>query len=226
MTLVYLSIAFAVGILTGYVLRSEGLLSCFAPAWQVPLLVTSLTGLLLLLRQHQKARLIAAAGLFLMLGMWRYAADPFDRCWTERDLAYYQNDEEVWATVEGEVIGFPDLRDRATQYQLLVNGLTVDGKSYEVQGRILVDAPRYPVYRYGDTLRVTGLLLAPPVSDDFNYRRFLATRGIRSLLRRPRIERLESGGGQTFWRVLYSLREQGAAAVNRIMPEPSASLTA
>ena len=47
----------------------------------------------------------------------------------ERDLAYYQSDEGVWATIEGQVIGFPDVQDRGTHYQLAVERITVDGQS-------------------------------------------------------------------------------------------------
>lgn len=225
MTLVYLAIAFAVGILTGHVLRSEGVLGCAAAPWFFPSLGVLLILVLLALRTAPKARLLAACLLFLLLGAWRYTGDSFERCWTERDLAYYQSDDGLWVTLEGQVTGFPDVQDTATRYQLAATQVIVHGAVHPVHGFALVEAQRYPIYAYGDTLRVTGLLLTPPVSDDFDYRRFLATRGIHSLVRRPQVERLASGGGKPFWRILYTLRADGAAVISRIMPEPAASLT-
>lgn len=230
MTLLYLAIAFVVGIaagsaLTGHVLRPGGLLGCAAPAWLFPSLAILCVAGILMLRAFPKARLTAACLLFLVLGAWRYTADPFQRCWTTRDLAYYQSDDGVWATLEGTVAGFPDVLDAGAHYELAVESVTIQGVTRPVQGRVMVEASRNPVYAYGDTLRVTGLLLEPPVSNDFDYRRFLATRGIHSLVRRPRIEHLSSGGGQPFWRALYAVRSAGAAIVNRIMPEPAAALT-
>ncbi len=224
MTLVYLAIAFTAGILTAHVLRSEGLAGCTAPEWLFPSLAASLLVALPLLRRHPAARLIAAVALFLVLGAWRYSANPFERCWTERDLPFYQTADGVWAALEGEVVGYPDVRDNGTRYQLAVSQVTVDGRTHLVRGRALVEVPRYPLFAYGDTLRAEGVLLAPPLSDDFDYRRYLAIRGIHSLLRRPVVQRLASGGGQPFWRVLYHLRARGAAIVDRIMPEPAAAL--
>jgi competence protein ComEC len=225
MALVYLGIAFALGILAGHVLRSEGVLACAAPPWLFPSLAALFAVAMLLLRKVPKVPLIAAIGMFFVLGAWRYSAEPFERCWTERDLAYYQSEDGAWASVKGLVTGYPDVRDTGTRYQLAVERVVVDGQAHEVAGLAIVEARRYPVYAYGDRLQVDGLLLTPPISDDFDYRRFLATRGIYSLVRRPAIELVSSGDGQPFWRVLYATRIRGAAVIDRIMPEPAASLT-
>lgn len=225
MTLIYLGIAFIVGVLTGHVLRSEGLLGCATPSWLFPSLTASLVISLLVFRRSSRIALAVAIGVFSVLGAWRYASDPFERCWTNQDLAFYQADAGVKATIEGEVIGFPDVRDKGTHYQVAVNRVVIDGHEHLAAGRAMVEAARYPIYAYGDTLRINGLLLTPPVSDDFDYRRFLAVRNIHSLVRRPDIERTATGGGQAFWRILYGFRSRGAAVVDRIMPEPAAALT-
>ncbi len=202
MTLVYLAVAFAAGVAAGHLLRSEGLTACAPPAWLFPSLVTCAIVSLFLVRRRRPARrrrlapLALGIVLFLVLGAWRYAGAPFDRCWTAGDLAYYQTEAGVWATVEGRVLGFPDLQDRGVRYQLAVERVIVDGREHEVTGRALVEAGRHPVYAYGDRLRVEGLLLTPPAADDFDYRRYLATRNIHTLVRRPRIERVATGGGQ------------------------------
>ncbi len=225
MALVYLAVGFTVGILAGHVLRSEGVLACAVPGWLFPSLVASVFALLILLRRHAPGALAAAIALFVILGLWRYTADPFERCWSAHDLAYYQSEAGVRATLEGEVVGFPDVQDKGTRYQLAVERLLVAGQELAVSGTALVEAPRYPVYAYGDRLRVDGLLLEPPVSDEFDYRRFLAARGIHTLVRRPQVARLASGGGQAFWRALYGIRSRGAGVTGRIMPDPAASLT-
>lgn len=225
MTLVYFAIAFTVGILAGHVLRSEGLLGCSLPAWCFPLLTAVLCAVAFVLRRRPKLALGLAIALLFVLGAWRYTGNPFERCWTPNDLPYYQTEAGVWATIEGEVIGFPDVQDNGTRYQLAVRRLVVDGQARAVSGKTLVEAARYPIYAYGEKLRVSGLLLEPPTSDDFDYRRFLATRGIHTLVRRPNVEHLAFGGGAAFWRVLYAARSRGANIINRIMPEPAAALT-
>jgi competence protein ComEC len=225
MTLVYLAIAFACGILTGYVLRSEGVLSCATPDAILPLFAFLTLLVWILLRRHRGPRLLAGVLLFALLGAWRYQAEPFDACFGASDVAYWQTEGGVRATVEGVVAGYPQVRDGGTGYELAAERLTVDGQTVVAQGRVWVAAPSYPAYRYGDRLRVSGLLMSPPVSDDFDYRRYLAARGIHSLMRRPSIEMVDSGGGHPFWRALYAFRARGGQVLNRILPEPAASLT-
>lgn len=229
MTLVYLAIAFACGILAGHVLRSEGVLACATPAalpaaW-FPLLAALLFAALVLLRRYAGARRLAAVLLFVALGAWRYDAQPFEPCFDAGDLASWQSEEGVWATVEGLVVGYPQERDGGIGYELAAEQVTINGQRQPVAGRVWVEATRYPAYRYGDRLRVAGLLLTPPVFDDFNYRRYLAGRGIHSLIRRPQIEQSDSGGGYPFWRGLYAFRRRASQVINRILPEPAASLT-
>jgi competence protein ComEC len=225
MTLVYLAIAFACGILTGYVLRSEGVFSCATSGAALPLLAAASLLAWVLLRRHRGPRLAAGILLFATLGAWRYDAQPFDACFGPRDVAHWQAQDGVRATVEGVVLGYPQVKDGGTGYELAAERLTVDGRTFPVEGRVWVAARSYPAFRYGDRLRASGLLMSPPVYDDFNYRRYLAARGIHSLMRRPSVEQVDSGGGRVFWRALYAFRARGAQVINRILPEPAASLT-
>jgi len=226
MTFVYLAVAFAGGILAGHFLRLAGALSCDTPSWLFPSALALILTILLLVRRLPTARLIAALGLFILLGAWRYDSRPFERCLGPTDLAsYHPGDEGAWATVEGVVTGYGDERDRGTRYQLDVEQVVIDGQPRQVRGRALIEAPRRPRYDYGDRLRVDGVLLTPPDFDDFDFRRYLAVRGIHSLVRRPQIERLETGEGQVFWSVLYGVRREASAVVNAILPEPAAALT-
>ncbi len=60
MTLIYFAIAFALGILAGHGLRSEGLLGCTASPWLFPAFAAALVVLIFLLRASPKGRLAAA----------------------------------------------------------------------------------------------------------------------------------------------------------------------
>lgn len=225
MTLVYLAVAFAGGILAGHFLRLAGVLSCDTPNWLFPSALTLILAIFPLVRRLPTARLAAALGLFLLLGAWRYDTHPFERCLGPADLAsYHPGDEGAWATVEGVVTGYGDERDRGTRYQLDVEQVVIDGQPHQVRSRALIEASLRPRYSYGDRLRVHGVLLTPPNFDDFDYRRYLAARGIHSLVRRPQIERLGTGEGQVFWSVLYGVRRGASEVVNAILPEPAAAL--
>ena len=93
MTLVYLAIAFACGILTGYVLRSEGVLSCASPGLAFPFLVAAPLAAWILFRRYRVPRLVTAVILFAALGAWRYSAQPFDPCFDLGDLAHWQAED-------------------------------------------------------------------------------------------------------------------------------------
>ena len=127
-------------------------------------------------------RLAAILLAFCILGAWRYAAHPYAACPSPVDLAFYNGDEKqaVWATVEGVVSGYPDVRGVQTLYRLRARTATVVGTAHPVSGDLLVQAGRFPGYVYGDRLRVRGQIQTPPVLDNFDYRRYLAQRGIHS----------------------------------------------
>lgn len=226
MTLVYLTIAWGFGILLGQWAWQQGALGCATPGWPFAVASGSLLLAVLLARRRPEARLALILGLCAVLGAWRYHAHPFAACPRPGDVAFFNGSEAepLRATVEGVVIGFPDVRDTRIQYRLRVETITARGETRSVRGDVLVQAPRFPEYRYGDRLQASGQLVTPPVLDDFDYRRYLAQRGIHSLLRRARVERLAEGEGQPFWALVYGVKARGARLLNRILPEPAAAL--
>ena len=226
MTLVYLAIAWICGLLLGHLMWGWGWLGCATPGWPLALVSGLATVALVPLRGRPRARTAVVLLLALVLGSWRYHGHPFASCPTPSHLAYYNGEEEdaVWATVEGVVVGYPDVRDVRTFYRLQAETVTIEGQVRPVQGDLLVQASRFPVYAYGDRLRVTGTMQTPPIFDDFDYRAYLARQGIYSLMRRARVERLAEGEGSGFWSMLYGVRARGSALLNRILPEPAAAL--
>ncbi len=226
MLLVYLTIAWAGGILLAHWLWRAHLLSCSTAGWPWMLLTAWSMVAVFATRKQPRQRLIALAVFFLLLAAWRYHAYALAACPTPAHVAFFNGDEAHPArvTVEGVVIGYPDVRDVQTYYRLRAEKLTLDGRAYAVQGDVLVQARRFPEFSYGDRLRATGNLQTPPVLDDFDYRTHLARRGIYSLMRRSRLEKIGEGEGQLFWHLLFRLKAQGSALLNRVLPEPAAAL--
>ena len=212
MTLIYLGCAWMAGIALASLLRPPlGLL------W--PLTPLPLAGLLLWRRDPQP-RLLNACLLALILGALRFstALPHFD----ENALAFYNDQGPV--TLRGLVAGEPDVRDRWTNLRVAARRLKRDENWTEVLGTVLVRAPRYPAYHYGDELEIEGSLETPPEFDDFSYRDYLARQGVYSLLRRPRITLLAQGKGNPFYAALYALKGRAQTVIAAILPEPQASL--
>ena len=226
MTLVYLTLAWIAGILLAYALWSLDFVGCATPGWPLGVMAASVAFAAILLRRRPAIRLAAVLLSFCLLGVWRYHAHPFAVCPTPVDLAFYNGDEKnaVWATVEGVVAGYPDVRDVQTLYRLRAGTITIAGVTSPVTGDLLVQANRFPGYAYGDRLRVKGQLQIPPILDDFDYRRYLAQRGIYSQMRQVTIERVAQDQGSPFWALVYRLKARGSALLDRVLPEPAAAL--
>ncbi len=226
MTLVYLAIAWMGGIWLAHQLWLLGLLGCDTPAWPFGVTAAAAAGLAIVLHRQPKARLAAVLIALSVLGGWRYQEHPLAACTSPGSLAFFNADDRqyVRATVEGVIAGYPDVRDQDIRYHLQAQQVTIGGETHEVAGDVLVLAPRRPEYAYGDRVRASGLLETPPIFDDYDYRAYLASRGIHSQLTRARIELLAHDQGEPSKRVLYNLRSAGSALFSRVLPEPAAAL--
>ncbi|MBA3531088.1 MAG: DNA internalization-related competence protein ComEC/Rec2 [Ardenticatenales bacterium] len=159
--------------------------------------------------------------LALTLGAARGAAHRPD--FAPSDLATYNDLGMV--TVRGTVVRYPEARGSYTRYEVESSTIEVEeGVPATVTGRFLVNLPPYPPYQYGDELRLSGELITPPMLEDFDYRAFLAHKGIYSLLRQGHGSLVAQGQGSILFRVLFAFRERAEHTVQQILPEPHAAL--
>ncbi|MDQ7030905.1 MAG: DNA internalization-related competence protein ComEC/Rec2 [Ardenticatenia bacterium] len=166
--------------------------------------------------------LALGAGVALVLGGLRaWGAQPpsgGNVLWAHNDLG-----EPV--TVEGVVVNDPEARAGRQRLQVMADRLVrPDGEEAPVRGTLITQVPLYPALQYGDRVRLTGLLETPPTFDTFDYRTYLARRGIFSQMRRARVEYLSGGHGFPLYRALYALRRRAARTNALLLPEPHAAL--
>jgi competence protein ComEC len=227
MTLAYLTLAWLLGLLVAHAAWEGGITGCGRPsplAWATAL--STLLASAILLRHRPRPRFLFVLTLTFLLGAARYSASPHHPCFGPHDLATYNGTAEAprWLTVTGMVDDSPDVRDRITLLRLRAEAVEIEGQTQPVRGLALVQAPRYPTYRYGDKVRVRGALETPPELAGFSYREYLARRGVYSLLRYPRMEVIGQGQG-VFWRtVLLGLKDASAETLSRLLPDPYAAL--
>jgi competence protein ComEC len=169
-----------------------------------------------------RVMLAGAAVCALALGALRYqAAQPA----IDGHAPAAYNDQGT-VTLEGVVADEPAVSDARVLLRVRVETLKPDGPAPRraVAGLVLVQAPRYPEYAYGDRLRVRGELLTPPESDDFSYKEYLARQGVYSLMQRPQIERVANGQGAPLMAALLAAKARMRTAVAGLLPEPEASV--
>jgi competence protein ComEC len=165
--------------------------------------------------------IIVLAVVTVFLAGWRYtSADGSDL-----SLARYNNRGDVH--LRGVITSDPDYRETTTQYRFDVSEVSTDDEPWhEDSGAVLIFAPAYPEYSYGDELEIATKLEAPPSTGDFNYADYLASRGISSLANYPGVLSVDSGHGDWLRRSSTDIRSRLNGSLEAILPEPHSSLAA
>mgnify|MGYP000968521325 CR=1 FL=1 len=130
----------------------------------------------------------------------------------------------VAGTSAGALVGAVYLAGRLDLLEALA--LERDGRWLPAHGRALASVPRFPAYAYGEHLLVSGKLEAPSRLEGFDYRGYLAERGIHALLRSARVAPLPADGRPPALRLLYDARHALQGHIARLMPAPESGLLA
>ncbi|MFA4941873.1 MAG: ComEC/Rec2 family competence protein [Patescibacteria group bacterium] len=173
--------------------------------------------ILILFFKNKKVFLFALWVLFLLSGIWRYSIslpqNTPDKIW------YYNGGEEE---IIGVICNEPDIRETNVKYEICVSGI---GLSHlKISGKILATANLYPLFNYGDKIKFNCELKAPEKFNNFSYDRYLARFDVYSVCYYPKIEIIQGGGGNYFYKKIFSLKEKFYNAINYGLPEPESSL--
>ncbi len=171
---------------------------------------------------------LGLALMALAAGGWRWASarGSAQRGERLRELAR----REASVRLVGQVVRPP--RRREDWLIVVVEARRVrcppEGPARPVAGRVQVSWPaaQAPSVAYGDVLVLQGALRLPLSRGDFDYRAYLARRGVYALMQGPRTGVLQHGQGNPLVAGLYTLREHAHRVVRRLWPEPEAGLFA
>ncbi len=180
---------------------------------------------LLLFRRNLLSRSIFSLTLLFSLGGLRYVTS-LPRIYTNHVASH--NDRGMPVTIEGIIVTSPDLRDAYTGLKIEAQRIqTLDGElTRAIKGRFLAYVSPFEEYSYGDRVRLTGFVETPPVFETFSYREYLARQGIHSLMQDPEIAVLEKRAGNPLLQAIYNFRGRALEVVQKIFPDPEASLLA
>jgi competence protein ComEC len=212
MLLIFLSCVWILGIFLGYKIDLP-LWSGIAAAGPLVFAV--------FLRRNRKPLILAALGILLFVAAAAYSYASLNTV-DESRVSFY-NDGGVYQ-IEAKIVSDPDVRDQTAYLTVEASAIKLEAARRDIEGTVLVFVPRYPAYRYGDVLRITGELRTPPQLGDFDYRGYLAHQGIYATMLYPEIEVLETGRGFAPLAWVYSLRARLSQTLAQVLPEPQASL--
>ncbi len=135
--------------------------------------------------------------------------------------------EKQMVSAEGTVTDEPDERDRDTRLTFRPDGS---------DGQLLLIVPLFPIYHYGDRLRVIGKPEAPKTFETdmglpdgkagriFDYPAYLHARGIGAIMYQPQIEFLNENRGVKLVGSLFAFKTAFLNQLGQALPEPQASL--
>lgn len=157
-------------------------------------------------------KLVALIAIFLMaagLGMARYEI---------RDARDLSLDKEAGSRVvlQGIVSDEPDERENYTRLVVETNN-----------SKILVYTQHYPEFKYGDEIKINGILKKPKnFNGEFDWESYLAKDEIYYEMFYPQTKLVSSGNGLFIKKWLFSAKEKYLNALSKIIPEPHSALMA
>jgi len=170
--------------------------------------------LLILFLRFRKFKIILVFIIFALLGSWRY--EVYQTKKPQIDLSNY-NDQKV--VLLGRIT---EEIDPGGDYQKITFKVSkVNNK--KTNGLVLVTTAKYPEFKYGDNLELTGNLEAPNNWSAFRYDRYLARYDIYSLMAWPKIKVINNTSD--FYSNLLNIKSSVYQIINSALPEPYAGLT-
>lgn len=132
-------------------------------------------------------------------------------------------------SLSGEIVSDVDVRD--TTQRIVLSTVTTETHTEPIKARVLIVADRYPEYRYGDELSVTGTLDKPEdfsIGNEryFDYDAYLLKDDILYEMYQPDIVKTGTGAGNIVHRGLFALKDSFIEVLNRLLPEPASALAA
>jgi competence protein ComEC len=175
---------------------------------------------------YKKLRRDFSLPFFLLLtlfaaGGWRYA-NRTDIQWGTSDLPFYHQQGPL--EIQGVICEYPQLNESSTRLVVCADALKPRStQRFAVKGRVLVHL-RASDWVYGQRVRLYGELLEPPADEEFSYKAYLAQRSIYTLMEFPAISLMDSGQGNWFFNLVYTLRRTAYQRINHFLPQPQAGL--
>ncbi len=166
----------------------------------------------LLLWKKEKARIIFVFLIFIFFGLWRFSY--FVGEINGRGVFQLNNNKQVF---EGFIKNNPESTPKNQQF-------IVKTENKKGAANILVYAPIYPHFSYGDKLRLDCILKKPEPIDDFSYDKFLAMKDIDLICYYPDIEHLGDNEGNSVLVAAYKLKNNLKEKININISEPGSGV--
>lgn len=153
--------------------------------------------------------------LFLVAGAWRYQQVKYNSNYS--DLRKYSGQQvELIGVVSAE----PDVKDKISNLELAIQSV---GRKKAV-GKILISVAKFPEFRYGDKLKITGAISEPENFTDFNYKEYLARQGIYFVMKWPKVDLVAHHQASALMEGLFAFKKKFKTACQKYISPPQEGL--
>ncbi len=164
-----------------------------------------------------KAKVFLIINLIFIIAVFLFGLNSraFQKQITVSDLAYYNGQ---YLNFIGRVCEEADVDYKSRRLTLCLTG--------KIAGQALVTTNLYPEYNYGDYVKISGQLEAPPLIEGFDYENYLARYDIYSVMYYPKIslEKRALNISQRLYLDLLKIKWRLKEIIDSNLPEPEAGL--
>ena len=189
------------------------------------LLFCSLIILFSLFKNYRLITFLSFCLVFVLLGVLHYQIFNLGIDIKNNSLKEYQEKE---ITLVSKILTEPDIRENSVQLLVYAQNLIVGEETIKASGKVLVKTNKYPGHDYADVLLLTGLLKIPEEFEDFNYKDYLAKKGIFFVMDWPDIKIIQKNNYSNWWQFSYAqvlkFKNRIRENINQFFPCPASSL--
>lgn len=215
MILIYTAIAWLIGLII-----ADNLTIPIIPSFGVAMLAALGA---IFTRKYPRLRLLLLLGCCMAAGACRMAiAAPQP---APGDIVHHVAQGEL--RMIAVIVEDPQHTENKQRTVLAVERVQVAHRWQPGTGLILATLPVYPERSYGDRLELRGPIKLPREADRpgaFDYRQYLARRGIFTIMEPKTVRLLQEQQGNPLRMALLDLRNHSRRVLTRCLPEPQAAL--
>jgi len=127
-----------------------------------------------------------------------------------------------YTKLNGIVVSEP--AQKHSYQNLEVRPLRGSDTELEILGNILIKVEKFQKFRVGDVCKISGTLVEPKNSENFDYKKFLKNKGIYFLMEYPKMECENFSKKYILRRWLVDLKQKVIINVEKYLNEPQSSL--
>jgi competence protein ComEC len=152
--------------------------------------------------------------LFFLLGILRLQSTFAEK--PNNHIIYFLNQK---VSLEAKIVAEIDEREEKIKYTVEISKIN-DRKA---QGKLLINASKFPPFEYGDILKIKGIMKEAPEDENFSYKKYLSRYEIYAIMDFAQIQKIDNDPNSILFKYIFDYKKKFLEKINRTYSEPYAS---